>query len=94
MWLLKGNNHATSDVMTQQWNKNAHLTNDAKRNFSWSKNGYATIWDALTPLQIPMKAFLYEIMITIQLRKPNASTISMKMHHAQTCKIKNIFVFL
>ena len=65
MWLLKGNDHETSDVMTQQWSKYAHLTNDAKRNFSWSKNGYATIWDALTPLQMPMQPFLYEILNTI-----------------------------
>ena len=25
MWLLKGNEHAASDVMTQKWSKYAHL---------------------------------------------------------------------
>ena len=42
-----GNEHATSDVMTQQWNKYAHLTNNAKCNLSLNmKKGYATTWDA------------------------------------------------
>ena len=46
MWLLKGNDHATSDVTTQQWDKYAHLTNDAKWHLSLNlKNGYATTWD-------------------------------------------------
>ena len=76
-----GNDHATSDVMTQQWNKYAHLTNNAKCNLSLNmKNGYATTWDAYISLQMPMQPFLYEILITIQLRKSNASTIFMQMH--------------
>ena len=29
----KGNGYATNDIMTQQWNKCAHLTNNAKCNF-------------------------------------------------------------
>ena len=33
MWLLKGNERATSDVMTRQWSKYAHLKNNVKRNF-------------------------------------------------------------
>ena len=29
----KGNERATNDIMTHQWNKYAHLTNNAKCNF-------------------------------------------------------------
>ena len=42
----KGNGHATNEVMTQQWNKYAHLTNNSKCNFVEWKMGYATTWDA------------------------------------------------
>ena len=42
----KGNGRATNEVMTQQWNKYAHLTNNAKCNFVEWKTGYATTWDA------------------------------------------------
>ena len=33
MWLLKGNERATSDAMANQWSKYAHLKNNAKCNF-------------------------------------------------------------
>ena len=33
MWFLKGNEHAASDVTTQQWSKYAHIKNYAKCNF-------------------------------------------------------------
>ena len=42
----KGNGHATSDMKTQQWNKSAHLTTNAKCNLVEWKTGYATTWDA------------------------------------------------
>ena len=42
----KGNRRATNDLMTQQWNKCAHLTNNANCNFVEWKMGYATTWDA------------------------------------------------
>ena len=32
MWLLKGNERASSDVTTQQWSKYAHLKNNSKWN--------------------------------------------------------------
>ena len=36
----KGNEYATSDMKTQQWNKSAHLTNHAKCKYlSNEKNG-------------------------------------------------------
>ena len=34
MWLIKGNERATSDIMTLEWNKYAHLKNNAKCNLS------------------------------------------------------------
>ena len=42
----KGNGHATNDMKTQQWNKIAHLTSNAKWNLIEWKIGYATTWDA------------------------------------------------
>ena len=66
MWLLKGNECETSDIMTQQWNKYAHLKNNAKCNLFLWKRGYATTWNAqkFIPFQIPMQSFLYEILNT------------------------------
>ena len=56
------------------------------------KKGYATTWDAYFFLQMLMKSFLYEILITNQLRKPSASTMQM-----QKCmnmlKIKYFYIF-
>ena len=68
--------------------KRAHLTNNAKCNFFLNeKMGYATTWDAYFFLQMIIQPFLYEILITNQLSKPNASTMQMqneKMHkHAK-----------
>ena len=46
------NGHATNEVMTQQWNKYAHLTNNAKCNlYRNEKMGYATTWDACFSLK-------------------------------------------
>ena len=42
------------------------------------KTGYATTWDAYFFLQMTMQPFLYEILITNQLGKLNASTMQMK----------------
>ena len=41
MWLINGNEHATSDVTTQQWSKYAHLKNNVKCNsvFKYEKKG-------------------------------------------------------
>ena len=33
----KGNDYATNGIMTQQWNKCAHLTNNAKCNLVYMK---------------------------------------------------------
>ena len=66
MWLLKGNERETSDIMTQQWNKYAHLKNNAKCYLSLNiKKGYATTWNAQISSQIPMQPSLYESLNTI-----------------------------
>ena len=58
------------------------------------KTGYATTWDAYFILQMIMQPFLYEIPMTNQLSKPNASTMQMQM---QKCinmpKIKYFCIF-
>ena len=74
--------------------KYAHLTNNAKCNsfFKCEKKGYATTWDAYFFLQMIMQPFLYEILITNQLSKPNAST--MQMQKCMNMPKINIFVFL
>ena len=43
------NGHATNEFMTQQWNKYAHLSNNAKCNFVEWKIEYATTWDTSFP---------------------------------------------
>ena len=48
----KGNGLVTNDIMTRQWNKYAHLTNNAKWNFVELKMGYDTTWDAIFFLQM------------------------------------------
>ena len=60
--------------------KYAHVTNNAKCNsfFKCEKKGYATTWDAYFFLQMIMQPFLYEILISNQLRKPSASTMQMQ----------------
>ena len=62
----KGNGSATNDIVTQQWNKCAHLTNNAKCNFVEWKIGYATTWDANSFLQMRMQSFLNEQLTIIQ----------------------------
>ena len=42
------------------------------------KMWYATTWDAYFFLQMIMQPFLYEILISNQLRKPSASTMQMQ----------------
>ena len=95
MWLLKGNEHATSDIMTQRWNKYAHLKNNVQCNlfFKHEKGGMPLHEMHKFLLQTPMKSFLYEILNTISSKKPNASTILMQMHNGKLSKNHHIFVF-
>ena len=53
-------------ILAQQWNKCAHLTNNAKCNFVEWKTRYATTWGASYFLQMRMQSFLNEHMTIIQ----------------------------
>ena len=92
MWLLKGNECATSDIMTQQWNKYAHLKNNAKCNLSLNMKKGVCHYMKCTNFffkfqcnQSYMKSWTLSHPST-----PNASTITMQ----NMPKNKNIFVFL
>ena len=90
----KGNGHETNGIMTQQWNKCAHLTNNAKCIFCLNeKTGYATTWDAYSLFQMIMQPFLYEILTITLVSKPNASTMQVQNAKMHKYAKNNIFLY-